>query len=218
MNSEYITLASEHDLLPDPRARLYPKPIRKLTEEEIHELIAHGVIDSFDSTILDAYNEYVVPFAEHLAERLEPIWEETETTPFDMGQAIQNLTRYISETNEQDPTYEAIEATGTYPVHAFISRLELDYQIQRDIQETANIHDISTCTIALNGMLELTEAYGYPQEAVFETPTLSVYVNDELVAELETQTPIYALWTALEPGTSPQQETAAGKVASITHQ
>lgn len=216
MNSEYITLASEHNLIPDPRARLYPKPIRKLTEEEIHELITHGVIDSFDSAILDAYNEYVVPFAEHLAERLEPIWDETETTPFDMGQAFQDFTQYINETNEQDPTYEAIKATGTYPVHAFISHLDLEPQIQKAIQETANIHDISTCTIALNGTLELTEAYGYPQEAVFETPTLSVYIDDELVAELQTQTPIHALWTTLEPGTSPQQETVAGKVTSIT--
>lgn len=217
MNSEYITLASEHDLLPDARVCLYPKPIRKLTEE-IHELIEHGVVDSFDSTILDAYNEYVVPFAEHLAERLEPIWEETKTTPFSVWQAVQDFNQYITETNEQDPTYEAIESTGTYPVHAFVSCLDLEPQIQKDIQETANIHDISTCTIALNGTLELTEAYGYPQEAVFETSTLSVYVDDELVAGLETQTPIHALWATLEPGTSPQQETVTGKVTSITHQ
>lgn len=218
MNSEYITLASEHDLLPDPKTRLYPKPIRTLTEEEIHKLITHGIIDSFDSDILDAFNEYAVPLAEHLAERLEPIWEETKTTPFNVGQAVQDFTQYITETNEQDPTYEAIEATGTCPVHAFISHLDLEYQTQRDIQETANIHDISTCTIALNGTLELTEAYGYPQEAVFEAPIISVYVNDELVTGFETQTPIHALWNTLEPGASPQQETVAGKVTSIAHQ
>ena len=218
MNSEYLTLASEHDLLPDPQVCFYPTPIRTLTEEEIHELITHGIIDSFDPAILDAFNEYAVPFAEDLAERLKPIWEETKTTPFNVWQAVQDFTGYINETNEQDPTYEAIEATGTYPVHAFISHLDLEYQTQRDIQETANIHDISTCTIALNGTLELTEAYGYPQEAVFEAPIISVYVNDELVTGFETQTPIHALWNTLEPGASPQQETVAGKVTSIAHQ
>lgn len=216
MKSPYIDLAQKNNLLPNPNARFYSTPIRVLTESEIEELIDTGNIDTLDEDILDAYNENIVPFADHIAELLQPLWEKTHKEPFNTHQATKDILQHISETNTQDPKLDAIQATNPYPVHAYISPLEFSLETQHAIQEITKTQEINECSIAINAMLDLIYAYGYPEEAVFKFPTITVYA-EEGVYSLESQEEIETTWNDVKPGLAPQQSPIkTGTVISTT--
>lgn len=217
MTSIYIDLAQNNSLLPDPNVRFYPTPIRKLTEGEIEDLIDTGNIDSLDEDILDAYNEYIVPFAEHITELLQPLWEKTQQEPFNIQHATQDILQYITETNTQDPKLDAIQATNPHPVHTYISPLEFNPETQNEIRKVLKVHELDDISVAINGILELTYAYGYPEQAIFNSPTITVYTEEGNIHSTETQEQLETHWDNVKPGLAPQQSPIkTGTVISTT--
>lgn len=217
MTSMYIDLAQNNNLLPDPNVRFYPIPIRKLTEDEIEDLIDTGTVDSLDEDILDAYNEYIVPFAEHITELLQPIWEKTQQEPFNIQHATQDILQHITETNTQDPKLEAIQATKPHPVHTYISPLEFSTETQNKIQKATKAHELDDISVAINAILELTYAYGYPKQAIFNSPTITIYTEEGNIHSTETQEQLETHWDNVKPGLAPQQAPIkTGTVTSIT--
>lgn len=217
MTSLYIDLAQNNNLLPDPNVRFYPIPIRKLTEDEIENLIDTGTIDSLDENILDAYNKYIVPFAEHITELLQPIWEKTQQEPFNIQHATQDILQHIIETNTQDPKLDAIQATKPHPVHAYISPLEFNPETQNEIRKVLKVHELDDISVAINAMLELTYAYGYPEQAIFNSPTITIYTEEGNIHSIETQEQLETHWDNIKPGLAPQQSPIkTGTVISMT--